>query len=129
MGSFSVAGYFFDLPHDFCTLFVYKNHEVSQKRFKSLAVFVKITASRSSHLFLQQTVTNPIMSQNKAINKNLWTFNFMQNKKRLIANILRVKTFDLTRINFLQHIKKLTARLLSVKSIGHVNLRSSEDPP
>ena len=95
MGSFSVAGYFFDLRHDFRTVFVYKNHEVSKKkRFKRLAVFVKITASRSSYLFLQQTVTNLIMSQNIAINENLRTFNFMQNKKRLIANILKVKTFD-----------------------------------
>ena len=33
MGSCSVAEYFFDLPNDFCTLFVYKNHEVSQKTF------------------------------------------------------------------------------------------------
>ena len=97
MGSFSVAGYFFDLPHDFCTLFVYKNTKIMRyvkKRFKRHAVFVEITASSSSYLFLQQTVTNLIMSQNKAINKNLRTFNFMQNKKRLIANILKVKTFD-----------------------------------
>ena len=94
MRSFSVAGYFFDLPHDFCTLFVYKNYAVSQKTFKRLAVFVKITASSSSYLFLQQTVTNPIMSQNKAINENLRTFHLLQNKKRLIANILKVKTFD-----------------------------------
>ena len=65
-----------------------------KKRFQRFAVFVKITASRSSYLFLQQTVTNPIMSQNKVINENLRTFNFMQNKKRLIANILIVKTFD-----------------------------------
>ena len=81
------------------------------------------------YLFLQQTVTNRTMSQNKAINKNLRTFSFMQNKKRLIANILKVKKFDETRINFLQHIKKSTAQLLSVKSIGHVNLGSSENPP
>ena len=33
MGSFSAAGCLFDLPHDFRTLFVYKNHEVSQKMF------------------------------------------------------------------------------------------------
>ena len=33
MGSFSVPGYFFDLGHDFCTLFGYKNHKVSQKKF------------------------------------------------------------------------------------------------
>ena len=72
MGSFSVAGYFFE----------------------RLVVFVKITASRSSYLFLQQTLTNLIMSQNKAINENLRTFNFMQNKKRLIANILKVRTFN-----------------------------------
>ena len=65
-----------------------------KKRFEHLAVFVKITASRSSYLFLQQTVTYPTMSQNKVINKNLKTFNFMQNQKRLIANILKVKTFD-----------------------------------
>ena len=67
-----------------------------KKRFKRLAIFVKITASGSinSYLFLQQTVTNPIMSQNKAINENLRTFNFMQIKKRLIANIFKVKTFD-----------------------------------
>ena len=81
---------------------------------------MKITASRSSYLFLQQTVTNWTMAQNKAINKNLKTFNFMQNKKRLITNMLKVKTFDKTRISFLQHIKKSTAQLLSVKSIGHV---------
>ena len=30
MGSFSVAGYFFDLPYDFCTQKVYKNQEESQ---------------------------------------------------------------------------------------------------
>ena len=65
MGSFSIAGYFFDLPHNFCTLFVHKN----QKRFTHLAVFVKITAFCSNYLFLQQTVTKPIMSQNKAIMK------------------------------------------------------------
>ena len=53
----------------------------------------------------------------------------MQIKKRLIANILKVKIFDQTRINFLQNIKKLIAQLLSVKSIGHVNLGSSEDLP
>ena len=94
MGSFSVAGYFFDLPLDFRILFVCKNHEKGRKRFERLAVFVKITASRSSYVFLQQTVTNPTMSQNKAINENLRTFNFMQNKKRLIVNILKVKTFD-----------------------------------
>ena len=41
--------------------------------------------ARSSYLFLHQTVTNPIMLQIKAINKNLRTFNFTQNKKRLIA--------------------------------------------
>ena len=81
MGSFSLTGYFFDLPHDFCT-----PYEVSQKRFERLAVFVKITASRSSYLFLQQTVTNPIISQSKVINEKLRTFNFVQNKKRLIAN-------------------------------------------
>ena len=69
------------------------------------------------------------MSQNKAINENLRTFNFMQNKKRLIANMLKVKTFDKTRINVFQHIKKSTAQLLFVKSIGHVNLGSSQDPP
>ena len=45
------------------------------------------------------------MSQNKGINENLRTFNFMQNKKRLIANILKVKTFDQTGTNFFQHIK------------------------
>ena len=61
MVSFNVAGYFFDTPHDFCTL------------FERLAVFVKIIATRSSYLFLQQTVINPIMSQNKAINENLRT--------------------------------------------------------
>ena len=98
MSSFSVADYFFDLPHDFCTLLVYtfcaQNHELSQKRSERFAVFVKITVSRSSYLLLQQTVTNPIMSQNKIINENLRTFNFMQNKNRLIANILKVKTFD-----------------------------------
>ena len=33
MGSFSVAGYFFDLPYDFRILFVCKNHEISQKTF------------------------------------------------------------------------------------------------
>ena len=65
-----------------------------KKRFERLAVFVKITASLNSDLFLQQTVTNPIMSQNKAITKNLRTFNFTQNKNRLIANTLKVKTFD-----------------------------------
>ena len=65
-----------------------------KKRFERLAVFVKITASRSSYLLLYQTVTNPTMSQNKPINENLGTFNFMQNKKRLIANILKIKTFD-----------------------------------
>ena len=68
------------------------------------------------------------MWHNKANNENLRTFNFMQNKKRVIANILKVKTFDQTKISFLQHIKKSTAQLLSIKSIGHVNLRSSEDP-
>ena len=65
-----------------------------KKRFECLAVFVKITVSGNSYLFLQQTVTNPTMSQNKAINENMRTFNFMQNKKRLISNILKVKTFD-----------------------------------
>ena len=94
MGNFSVAGYVFDLLHDFCILFVCKNHEISQKCFERLAVFVKITASRNSYLFFQQTVTNRIMSQNKVINENLRTFSFMQSKKRLIANILKVKTFD-----------------------------------
>ena len=93
MCSFSIASYFFDLPLDFRILSVCKNHETSQKRFERLSVFVKISASRSSYLFLQQTVTNPIMLQNKAINKNLSTFNFMNNKKRLIKNILKVKTF------------------------------------
>ena len=53
----------------------------------------------------------------------------MQNKKRLIANILKVQTFDQTRINFFQRIKKSTPQLLSVKSIGHLNLGSSKDPP
>ena len=57
-------------------------------------MFVKITASCSSCLILQQTVTNRTMSQNKAINENLRIFSFMQNKKRLIENILKVKTFD-----------------------------------
>ena len=33
MGSFSTAGYFFDLPLDFRLLFVWKNHEISQKTF------------------------------------------------------------------------------------------------
>ena len=33
MGSFSAVGYFFDLFHDFRTLFVYKNYEVNQKMF------------------------------------------------------------------------------------------------
>ena len=33
MGSSSVAGYFFDLPYDFCILFVYKNYKLSQKTF------------------------------------------------------------------------------------------------
>ena len=33
MGSFSVAGYFFDLSPDFFTLFVNKNYEVTQKTF------------------------------------------------------------------------------------------------
>ena len=69
------------------------------------------------------------MSQNKIVNENLRTFNFMQNKKRLKSNILKVKTFNQTRINFPQHIKKSTAQLLSVKSIGHINLGSSEDSP
>ena len=32
-GYFSVAGYFFDFPRDFRTLFVYKNYEVSQQMF------------------------------------------------------------------------------------------------
>ena len=77
MGSFSVAGYYFDLPHDFRTLFVTKIMRQVKKRFERLAVFVKITVSRSSYLFLQQTVTNPIMSQNKAINENLRIFNFI----------------------------------------------------
>ena len=92
-------------------------------------MFVKITASRRSYLFLQ------IMLQNKADyvakqsnQQNLKTFNFMQNKKRLIVNILKVKTFGQTRINLFQHIKKSTAHLLYVKSIGHVKLGSSEDP-
>ena len=56
-----------------------KSSKDLKKRFKRLAVFVKITGSRSSYLFLQQTVTNPTMLQNKAINKNLRTFNSMQN--------------------------------------------------
>ena len=51
MGSFSVAGYFVDLPHDFCILLVNKNHETNQKKFERLAEFVKITASRSSYSF------------------------------------------------------------------------------
>ena len=71
MSSFNVAGYFFNLPHNFFTLFVYKNI--------------------------------------------------------LMANILKIKTFDKTRINFFQHIKKSIAQLLSVKSIGHVNLGSFGD--
>ena len=33
IGSFTVAGYFFNLPHNFRTLFVHKNYEVSQKTF------------------------------------------------------------------------------------------------
>ena len=33
MVGFSAAGYFFDLPHDFRILFVYKNYEISQKTF------------------------------------------------------------------------------------------------
>ena len=33
MDSFSVAGYFFKLPHNFCTQKVYKNHEVNRKTF------------------------------------------------------------------------------------------------
>ena len=65
-----------------------------QKRFERLIVLTKTTTSRSSYFFLQQTVTNPTMSQNKVINENLRTFNFMQNKNGLIANILKVNTFD-----------------------------------
>ena len=80
MGSFSVAGYFFDLPHDFRTLFVNKTYEVSKKRFERLSACAKITLSHSSYLFLKQSMTNPIMSHNKAINKDLRTFNFMQNR-------------------------------------------------
>ena len=84
MSSFSAAGYFLTCVMIFVHFLC----------FERLAVFDKITASRSSYLFLQKTVTNPTMSQNKAINENLRTFNFMQNKKILIANILKVKTFD-----------------------------------
>ena len=54
-----------------------------------LAVFVKITASRSSYLFLQQTVTNSIISAKQSNQQKFEAFNFMQNKKRLIANILK----------------------------------------
>ena len=54
----------------------------------------------------------------------------MQNRKRLIKNILKViHLTKLYRINFLQHIKKSNAQLLSVKSIEHVNLGSFKDPP
>ena len=85
MHNFSVAGYFFTylmiFVHKKCVLYT-KNHEVIYKRFECLAVFVKITASRSNYLFLQQTVNKLIMSQNKAINENLRTFNFMQTKKK-----------------------------------------------
>ena len=65
MGNFSIAGYFFT----YLMIFVHKKCKVSQKRFERLAVFVKIVASRNSYLFLQQTVTNPIMSKNKASKK------------------------------------------------------------
>ena len=69
MDSFSVAGYIFDLLLDFRTLFVCKSHEISQKGFERLAVFVKITASRSSYLFLQQTVINRTIRKTKQSTK------------------------------------------------------------
>ena len=74
--SFNVAGYFFDLPHDFCTLFAveYDNLIYTESRERQHEDLVVLRQYR----FL----------------KNLRTFNFMQNKKRLIANILKVKTFD-----------------------------------
>ena len=46
-----------------------------------------------------------------------------------MANILKVKTSDKTKINFFQHIKKSTAQLLSVKRIEHCKLRVLRGPP
>ena len=74
MGSFSVAGYFLIRLMIFAYKKCTKIMRLSKKRFERLAVSVKITASCS-----QKTVNNPIMSQNKAVNENLRTFNLMQN--------------------------------------------------